>query len=348
MEIFRTLWNDREDFSWLLSRNSTVGYLGWLNRGNLGDESMFVAHQTISPTPLRRLPIQSVGLYLAAKSSVKTLVLGGGTLLGRKEWGVRLERAIDAFKPERVLTFGVGVEEPEFALSRGIITEAELLRQAAILKSFDRVGVRGPRAQKHLAELGVQSEILGDPALVLQSRSTSQSNTPRPVRVLLSLAEIRDGYEPHADQMRREVAQAARRVADNLGGELLGLAMEPADFQALRRADNDLRVIRLTKGVPSVVEAIAESTLVISERLHPNIIAAAVGTKFLAIGYKPKTYDFAESVGAESLIVDSRNVSKEDLVSRAHAILDNNSMTIATKTKSLANSFKRAVESELG
>lgn len=342
----RTVWNDRDDLSWVARRRASVGYLGWLNRGNLGDESMYVAHQEVSPKRLTRLPIQSLGFRLASKASVEALVLGGGTLVGRREWGTRLEKAIEVFEPSRLLTFGVGVEEPQFALSRGLISEKELDRQADLLRSFDRIGVRGPRSLRNLAELGVKSEVLGDPALVLKPRSGERHPATRP-RILLSLAEVGDGYERNADRMRREVAMAARMLAGAVGGDLLGLAMEPVDVRALRRADSALPIVHLRRGVESVIDEISGSTLVISERLHPNIIAAALGTKFVAIGYKPKTYDFAESVHAEDHVIDARSASHRTITAFAEAILEKDDADIRSRVRSLGKNFCDVVQAEL-
>lgn len=354
MESFRipsrrlsTVWRDRTDLRWIISPHASVGYLGWLNRGNLGDESMYVAHQVLSPVEIRRIPLQKFGLKLAKRASLDTLVLGGGTLLGRGEWGNRLEAAIDTFRPNRVVTFGVGVEEPEFAIERNIISAAEWERQSELLKTFTSIGVRGPRSQKILANFGIKSEVLGDPALILKAGQVRQRPLQRP-KVILSLAAVKDGFETGGREMREEVARAARQISVNMGAELIGLPMERNDIHALRSADREISILGYPLSVSNLVNEIESADLVISERLHPNIIAAAVGTRFLAIGYKPKTYDFAESIGASEFVVDSRGLSGREISEKAEKLLSSDKNPLVEKVLDLSQKFSARLGMEMG
>lgn len=343
-----TIWHDRSDLKWLVSKHASVGYLGWLNRGNLGDESMFLAHQIAMHAGIRRIPIQRLGFKLARNATLDTLVLGGGTLLGRREWGQRLELAIELFNPKKLVTFGVGIEEPDFAFERDLISEKEWEKQVGILKTFSLVGVRGPRSQKILEDFGVKSEVLGDPSLIFDRSSEPQKPTYRRPRVLLSLADVHDGYELGGHRMRKEIARAARQISHSMGAELIGLPMESTDTRALRSADSEISIPDYPRKISNLVKAIANADLVISERLHPNIIAAAVGTRFIAIGYKPKTYDFAESIGAGELVIDSRGLSASEIIEEADRMTHIKSSEIDRNVSCLSQKFKDKVSRELG
>ena len=87
--------HDRMDVRWSLRPHVDSAYLGWTNRGNLGDEAMFHAARVTSGSEMRRVPLHAPGRALAVRGRCRVLVVGGGTLLGRPEW---LELAVAARK----------------------------------------------------------------------------------------------------------------------------------------------------------------------------------------------------------------------------------------------------------
>ena len=62
------------------------------------------------------------------------------------------------------------------------------------------------------------------------------------------------------------------------------------------------------------LELLAKAGVVVAERLHAAVVAAAAGTPFVAIEYRPKIRDFARSVDQEDLVVRSDEMSAEILV----------------------------------
>jgi polysaccharide pyruvyl transferase WcaK-like protein len=62
---------------------------------------------------------------------------------------------------------------------------------------------------------------------------------------------------------------------------------------------------------------IASSSLVIGERLHACVLAAAAGRPFVPIEYRPKVRDFALSVGMGEHVVRTDEVSGLSLVEAA-------------------------------
>ena len=61
------------------------------------------------------------------------------------------------------------------------------------------------------------------------------------------------------------------------------------------------------------LELLARADVVVAERLHAAVIAAAAGTPFVAIEYRPKIRDFARSVGQDDLVIRSDSVSGDKL-----------------------------------
>ncbi len=51
------------------------------------------------------------------------------------------------------------------------------------------------------------------------------------------------------------------------------------------------------------MEVLASADVVVGERLHAAIMAAAAGTPFVGLEYRPKLRDFARSVDQEDFIV---------------------------------------------
>lgn len=62
-------------------------------------------------------------------------------------------------------------------------------------------------------------------------------------------------------------------------------------------------VSSLRAGVARVGDVLRAAELAITHKLHAGVLAAAWGTPYLAIGYRPKHYDFAASIGSLDLVV---------------------------------------------
>ena len=97
-----------------------------------------------------------------------------------------------------------------------------------------------------------------------------------------------------------------RLTADGLQVTLL--ASSPADDRWI------LEIERLISGDPveymagyadrdATLALIAQARLVIGERLHASILAAAMHTPFVALEYRPKVLDFARSIDCEEYVV---------------------------------------------
>ena len=57
------------------------------------------------------------------------------------------------------------------------------------------------------------------------------------------------------------------------------------------------------------IQLLARAGVVVAERLHAAVVAAAVGTPFVAIEYRPKIRDFTRSVGQEAATIRSDELS---------------------------------------
>lgn len=88
------------------------------------------------------------------------------------------------------------------------------------------------------------------------------------------------------------------------GHEIHMLAAHPDDdgpiIHITRQAGRpDLPYLAGYADLDAALELFASADLVVAERLHAAVLAAAVGTPFVALEYRPKVRDFATSVGFE-------------------------------------------------
>ena len=67
----------------------------------------------------------------------------------------------------------------------------------------------------------------------------------------------------------------------------------------------------------AAIDLIASAEVVVGERLHACILAAAVSTPFIGIEYRPKLRDFAESVDRGDLVVRTDTLSGGSIVELA-------------------------------
>lgn len=139
------------------------------------------------------------------------------------------------------------------------------------------------------------------------------------------------------------------------GRDVIMLASSPDDdgqiLQISRRCEASLEFVQGYLDQTEAIETIASADVVIGERLHACVLAAAVDTPFVPIEYRPKLRDFAASVGVEDLVIRSDEVTGEALVERvADAVtagtgqISRHVDTYRKRLRSAAEVIKRAVK----
>jgi polysaccharide pyruvyl transferase WcaK-like protein len=107
------------------------------------------------------------------------------------------------------------------------------------------------------------------------------------------------------------------------GREVVMMTAFPADdrwaLEIMRSAGHpDLPYAAGYEDLDATLRLLASADLVIGERLHAVVLAAAVGTPFVAVEYRPKVRDFAASVGREDVVVRTDEIERlDDVVSLA-------------------------------
>lgn len=306
---------DLGDLRWKFSGTTQIGYLGWIRRGNFGDDAMFQAFRRAvrNLSPVLPAPLTKVGRTLAKGARADLLVVGGGTLLGLPEWNERISLAIDALKPDRIVCLGTGVVPPSSI--KGVGDQARHIRDtASILKTFDNVMVRGPRSASSLSSVGIDATVVGDLALLGADAFRVRPASQRKL-ILVNLANNAQKLHQSALPEASIVGSALDSLADS-GYEIRFFGMENKDLALVGRLQSRNVEIVHHRGDLDLLGLIASADLVISERLHGAILAASVGVPFVALPYMDKVFDFASTIGALGRVLEAHDLEQSAILQR--------------------------------
>jgi hypothetical protein len=308
---------------------SPIGYLGFAGRGNAGDDAILLAHRRSLPTlDLGLLPLEWERETLALLGRIRRrrlhagVLVGGGTVVGREAWRRRLELAQRGC-PGPVLFTGVGVEDPAFQGERPHSSDDELSRWAEILGAAAHLTVRGPLSAQLLRDLGIEAPQVSDPALLL-GPDRPWGASVRPKLLGLNIADPEDQYRGTGSRVFDACAGAVRTLLRS-GWSVRLLAFTRSDLilaRAFRQAlDGRVQIFPGFLDVDGLLSAIEQCDVLVGQRLHAVVLAAAVAVPALAVDYRPKCRDFQLSIGRGDWTVSTLDVSAElvvDRVTRLH------------------------------
>lgn len=299
--------SDRPSFEDDTGRRATARYIGWSGHHNLGDEIMLQAVRDLLPW----VDVETTG------DPGKLLILGGGTLINRSSY---LKQVTDRDTPrvERTV-IGTGVASPDYW---GEVEDPK--RWVRWLSTCAYVGVRGPHSYERLRSWGYEgeAEVSGDSALLVEAPPV----TREPGRVVIAPAWTKGKLWGNSDAAVVDALSGAVAAWRAEGREVIALSSSPDDdgqiLQIISQVDNVL--IPFVQGYldrDGALETIASADVVVGERLHACVLAAATSTPFVAVEYRPKLADFAASVGAQELVIRTDELTGESLMERTAAAI---------------------------
>jgi polysaccharide pyruvyl transferase WcaK-like protein len=291
-----------------------VLYVGWTGQQNLGDDAIadaLVPHVPgIEPW---HVPHDPLGFARKALTEGpfgrgrRTVLLGGGTVIGRRNWRLLLTAtglALAGARPWHLI--GAGVEDPAFQGRNSFSDNGELARWRSVCARFDRVTVRGPRSKALLDSVGIDARVVGDPALLHEPAAVAPAD--KLVGVNLGFGDDLWGHDH--ERVVTAVAELVRElVTDGWTARLI--VINPKDrgyaLDCLRQAGvpEERAEIVTTLTVPDFLAAAGECTVLVAERLHALVLGAVAGTPLAGLEYQPKCADFLESVDAWGVRTDA-------------------------------------------
>lgn len=284
-----------------------IRYIGWVGKDNLGDEVMVEAGRKL-------MPWGDVDVRGEARD---LLLLGGGTLINRNQYlrwliehdSPRLERAV----------LGTGVASPEFW---GLTEDTE--RWVEWLNTCVYVGVRGPNSLATLESWGYQGEVVvcGDLALALEPSEGKVVDG----RVIVAPAWTNGELWGGDDQTVYEAMVEAASAWVKQGRDVIFMSCHPSDDRPILemrdRIDSPTSYLAGYRDIELSLSEIARASVVVGERLHACVLAAAADRPFVAVEYRPKVRDFAASVGMEDRVMRSDEIKGGLLVDAVDASAD--------------------------
>jgi hypothetical protein len=284
-------------------RARAVGYIGWLGYENLGDDVMYLAvAERLGAVPLP--PLSSLlashrlrpAIGRIVRQRVAVLMLGGGTQFCNRGWRREIEGLERWTGPLPLLPLGAGVDI-------GTHQSESPSAWAAIFERCDRVTVRGPRSQRHLAESGITSEIVGDTALLVEPPPRP---LVRPGTIGINVGPV--DPVPVSEARLVEIAEAVAREASTKGYEPVWIAAIPEDLPLLReareRAGSGGRVLESFRNPIGFAGEVAWCEAVVTAKLHVGVLAALSGVPIVSLAYEQKCADFAESIDCLDAVVE--------------------------------------------
>lgn len=318
------------------TRGRYAAYVGWSGHGNLGDEAMLAAHRRLlAPWGVRQVPNlgDNVALRTAGRAGAFGAVcLGGGTLIFNGHFRETLAALLSAAPGAPRTMLSVGVEDPSYALGRRAGVAAEPGLWAPILRQFPTVRVRGPRSAEALAELGIEAQVVGDPALALElpagvadpytGDGGRSSSSDRPAVVGINVGITDDLWGQDEEGLLAQVRDLARLLLAR-GVEVRLISTTVEDVAPLERLAAQVPGVLPPPAceLDDVMRALAACDVLVGEKLHALVLAARVGVPGVAMEYRPKCRDFQQSVGRERYTVRTDELTAGGLLELVDEVL---------------------------
>jgi glycosyltransferase involved in cell wall biosynthesis len=279
-----------------------IEYVGFTGQQNLGDDAMLEAVR-------RLMPWANIGTQM---KDARVVMLGGGTLFNSTGAYLRKMRHLDGPNMERIV-FGTGVRSPDFWGITEPVEDWDPFLDSSLL-----VGVRGPDSVASMRGWGYggPAEIIGDPALSLVRPERVETGEGRVVVCPLHTGGELWGGDDEA-VFNALAVSIARLKAE--GRDVVMLTAHPSDdrwaMEIMRHAGHpDLAYVAGYNNLDDTLRLLASADLVVGERLHAVVLAAAMGTPFVALEYRPKVLDFARSISSEEQVLRTDQMAPLDRI----------------------------------
>jgi hypothetical protein len=304
------------------------------NAINLGDQAVFRAiNRTFSGVSVA-YPKNPEGLLGHAvvrwenRQRRLASILGGGTMIGAAAWSAPFTAAYEESLDRTGVgfAFGTGVAENYFPADNEffVADPSTYEKWGDLLRRSRFVGVRGPRSRAALEELGVASEVIGDPACAFVKPEGFWR--PGPGRLGLNVGH--GGGSMWGDRgefnatMGRFVAEATRQ-----GWKIEFFALMDDDINIIKDVARmggiaDPPIFREYVDPDRYLARVRKMQAFLGMKLHSVILAMCAHVPSIMLEYRPKGIDFMESVGLEEFNVRTSDVEPGSLLDALSRLID--------------------------
>lgn len=300
-----------------------VGYIGWVNRSNVGDEAIYKAFED---EIMRRHPNDieiTAAQELNPQQPFDVIILGGGDLLSPWAYGWDVEYAHFLTTGAKGVMLGCGSRNfyDIESVSNYNIDNFMVLKNN--MEKSEAVFVRDEVTKAYVSSL-TQKEIscIGDLALILDRRSIDDKIASNKLKFTDKTVAINvaNSYNECFGLSDDKVAERITKICTDLiieGYDVKLFSMYSLDNVIVKKiadqvhlaANKELDVITHDFFTPKEwVDFFHKCAFVISERLHGCILAAAAETPFISLAYRWKCINFCLLMGVPHLAIKTDNM----------------------------------------
>lgn len=202
--------------------------------------------------------------------------------------------------------------------------------------------MRGPRSAELLADIGLDVQVSGDPALLLPRPDVAPEDGL--IGVNLGFGDVLWGHDPKG--LADEIAGAVKHLSSH-GYRFVGILMNPEDKRWTEVALRDIPEAELV--LPADPDAaagdLARCSAAIVTRVHAGVLASLSGAPVVPLEYQPKCRDFALAIDDERSLVRTDQVTSAAVVDRVLDAIRNSSNIRSGKRAAVAR-LKQRLEGE--
>ncbi|MBX9975539.1 polysaccharide pyruvyl transferase family protein [Cytobacillus firmus] len=318
-----------------------VLYLGWLGYKNIGDELMWDIfrekfNEKADSTKYKLIPSTKTVQMRLSKNKNKnflrnldSIILGGGSLLGPRFITI-LYNAIKVNKNINLFIWGSGIDWIEKRdLNKFVLMNGE---QATLKNEFNYfndsqfkhklqtviqhakfIGVRGQYTYQYLKSIGLNLDrvkVTGDPGLLTTIMRENEEN-PKSNKVVINWGTAMHRLYGKNEAGLENSMMAIVNELITKGYEIYIYPIWDKDITPCKNLYDKItekKHVHFIKTVPNqykILDLIKDARLTINFKLHANVLSAAAGIPFIALAYRFKTFDFANFIGLDHLVIST-------------------------------------------
>ncbi|WP_189780534.1 polysaccharide pyruvyl transferase family protein [Streptomyces capitiformicae] len=334
-----------------MPKRRQVIYLGWHGFNNFGDDLLHETWKSALGNPLevaapltRRAHMVTASQFLLHSlrriDTERIVLLGGGTTIGFQNWAKHTRLALAYYSAQALVVAGAGAaaSHDTFALN----LQSSDWRAWRNLPHVALFGVRGPLTQKECAHHWRTTSVIGDPALLYPLCVRRQR--PQPARPVVGVCL---GASPTS---RFDIGAVADAVSAHLAHHpdhavrVLQLSREDSDVARELASRLDGTLVAFEGDVQTIMESIAECSLLLSERLHGAVAGVACGVATVPLAYASKCDDFWMSITGEAPVLHVGATSGQILEEIQRATRPERAAVVAQRVHALQQDLLHAVD----